>query len=77
MIRDARHAHLIVIINRNIKLYYDCHDNHEIDETAACKVDCYFKRSYAQSKILDRQNRDVPTARRLGVCQIHAHALTA
>ena len=50
MIRDARHAHLIVIINRNIKLYYDCHNNHEIDETAACKVDCYFKRSYAQSR---------------------------
>src|SRR5689334_20396743 len=50
-LRDAKHAHLLVIINDEIKLYYDCHDSHEIDETAAGEVDCYFKRSYAQSRI--------------------------
>ena len=50
-LRDAKHAHLLVIVNDEIKLYYDCHDSHEIDETAASKVDCYFKRSYDQSRI--------------------------
>ena len=50
-LRDAKHAHLLVILNDEIKLYYDCHDSHEIDETAAGEVDCYFKRSYAQSRI--------------------------
>lgn len=50
-LRDARHAHLLVIVNDSIKLYYDCHDSHEIDESAVNEVDCYFKRSYAQSTI--------------------------
>jgi hypothetical protein len=52
-LRHARRAHLLVIINGNVKLYYDSHDSFEIDEGVACDVDCYFKRSYAQSKIPD------------------------
>jgi hypothetical protein len=50
-LRDASHTHLLVIVNRRIRLYYDCHDSYEIDEPAAQEVDCYFKRSYAQSKL--------------------------
>ena len=50
-LRDAKHAHLLVILNDEIKLYYDFHDSYEIDETAACEVDYYFKRSYAPSRI--------------------------
>jgi len=52
-LRDARQAHLLVIVNGNTKLYYDCHDSHEIDESAAAEVDCYFKRSYAKAAIPD------------------------
>lgn len=58
-LRDARHAHLLVIINGNTRLYYDCHDSYEIDESAACEVDGYFKRSYAQTKIPDRHKPKV------------------
>jgi hypothetical protein len=50
-LRDARDAHLLVVVNHNIKLYYDCHDSYEIDVRAANEVDYYFKRSYAESKI--------------------------
>jgi hypothetical protein len=52
-LRDARRTHLRVIVNRNINLYYDCHDSYEIDESMAEQVDCYFKRSYARSGIPD------------------------
>jgi len=52
-LRDARQMHLLVIANRNIRLYYDCHDSYEIDESAAGQVDCYFKRSFAESRIPD------------------------
>jgi len=50
-LRDARHAHLLVIVNGSIKLYYDCHDSYEIEESAVRDVDYYFKRSYTQSTI--------------------------
>lgn len=50
-LRDAGHAHLLVIVNDNIKLYYDTHDSHEIDEAAAREVSFYFKRSYADHEI--------------------------
>jgi hypothetical protein len=50
-LRDARHAHLLVLLNDSIKLYYDTHDSHEIDEEAAAAADYYFKRSYAPSKV--------------------------
>jgi hypothetical protein len=50
-LRNAKDTHVLVIINSGIRLYYDCHDSFEIDENAASEVDCYFKRSYAQSTI--------------------------
>lgn len=50
-LRDARQSHLLVVVNGNLKLYYDCHDSHEIDEHAAREVDYYFKRSYQPSSI--------------------------
>lgn len=50
-LRDARNAHVVVLVNRDVKLYYDCHDSCEIDETAAREVDYYFKRSYAESEV--------------------------
>ncbi|MEK6336561.1 MAG: glycosyltransferase [Acidobacteriota bacterium] len=52
-LRDAKHAHLTVIVNAGIKFYYDCHDSYEINEAAAGEVDCYFKRSYAPTMIPD------------------------
>src|SRR5262249_25684819 len=50
-LRDARHAHLQVILNRNSRLYFDCHDSFEIDEDGAGEVDCYFKRSYVRPAV--------------------------
>jgi len=50
-LRDARHAHLLVVVNRDTKVYYDCHDSYEIDEHVAEYVNCYFKRSYARPKV--------------------------
>jgi hypothetical protein len=52
-LRDARGTHLLVVVNGDTRLYYDCHDSHEIDEPAALEVDRYFKRSYAPDKIPD------------------------
>lgn len=52
-LRDARKMYLLVIVNRDVRLYYDCHDSYEIDESASEQVDCYFKRSYAPSRIPD------------------------
>jgi len=49
-LRDARSAHVLVLVNE-VKLYYDCHDGHEIDEAAAREVDYYFKRSYAEPEV--------------------------
>jgi len=50
-LKDAKRTHLLVIVNDKLKLYYDCHDSHEIDEHAASDVDYYFKRSYKPSTI--------------------------
>jgi len=50
-LRDARGTHLLVVVNGDTRLYYDCHDSHEIDEAAALEVDRYLKRSYAADKI--------------------------
>jgi len=52
-LRDARLAHLLVVVNGSLKLYYDNHDSDEIDRDAAEAVDCYFKRSYSRSRIPD------------------------
>ena len=56
-LRSAREAHLLVVVNGNTRLYYDCHDSHEIDENAAAEVDFYFKRSYATTRIPDTLSR--------------------
>src|SRR5947199_349563 len=50
-LRDAGRAHLPVIVNGEVKLFYDTHDSYEIDEGAAGEVDLYFKRSYAHARI--------------------------
>src|SRR5262245_25341183 len=52
-LRNARQAHALVVVNHNIRLYYDCHDSHEIDLSAADEVDCYFKRSYSSAAVPD------------------------
>jgi hypothetical protein len=50
-LRDASDAHLSVIVNRAIHLFYDCHDSYEIDEEAASSVHYYFKRSFDPGNI--------------------------
>jgi hypothetical protein len=50
-LRDAGQAHLLVVVNGRLKLYYDPHDSFEVDEDAAGDVDFYFKRSYAPRKL--------------------------
>jgi hypothetical protein len=46
-LRDAWRAHLQVVVNDRLKLFYDVHDSFEIDELALARSDAYFKRSYA------------------------------
>jgi hypothetical protein len=52
-LRDARLAHLLVVVNGSVKLYYDNHDSDEIDCDVAEGVDSYFKRSYSRPRIPD------------------------
>ncbi len=52
-LRDARQAHLLVVVNGSVRLYYDNHDCDEIDGDVAEGVDCYFKRSYSRRRISD------------------------
>src|SRR4051812_29016799 len=52
-LRDARLGHLMVVVNGGIKIHYDNHDSHEIDENAAEGVDAYFKRSYSRPRVPD------------------------
>jgi hypothetical protein len=52
-LRDVRLAHLLVVVNGSVKLYYDNHDSDEIDGNAAESVDYYFKRSYSRARIPD------------------------
>ncbi len=46
-LHDARLAHLSIVLNDSLKLYYDVHDSWEIDEEKLHQVDYYFKRSFA------------------------------
>lgn len=46
-LRDARKAHLCVILNSTIKLYYDVHDSWEIDEEKLDDSDFYFKCNFS------------------------------
>ena len=52
-LRDARLAHLLVVVNGSVKLFYDNHDSDEIDGDVAESVDFYFKRSYSSPRIPD------------------------
>src|SRR5262245_43788320 len=47
-LRDARLAHLMVVVDEAVRLYYDNHDSDEIDVDAAGRVDFYFKRSFSR-----------------------------
>jgi hypothetical protein len=49
--RDARLAHLLVVVNGSVRIYYDNHDSDEIDGDVAEGVDFYFKRSYSRRSI--------------------------
>ena len=46
-LRNARHAHLRLVLNQNIRVHYDTHDSWEVDEDFLSESDLYFKRSYA------------------------------
>jgi hypothetical protein len=52
-LRDARLAHLLIVVNGSVKLFYDNHDSYEIDGDMAEGVDFYFKRSYSRPRIPD------------------------
>ena len=52
-LRDAGRAHLRVIVNGRLSLYYDGHDSWEIDEDELCRSDFYFKRSYSPARYHD------------------------
>jgi hypothetical protein len=46
-LRDARQAHVRVVVNGALKLYYDVHDSYEIDHACLDDTDFYFKRSFS------------------------------
>jgi hypothetical protein len=50
-LRDARLAHLMVVVDDTVRLYYDNHDSDEIDMDAAERVDFYFKRSFSRRNL--------------------------
>jgi len=52
-LRDARQAHLRVILNNSLKLHYDAHDSWEIDQEYLSEADFYFKRSFSSSHLED------------------------
>src|SRR3990172_9428612 len=58
-LRDAKHAHLQVIINDTIKVYYDAHDSCEVDENILPEVYFYFKRSYLPESISDQHKAKI------------------
>lgn len=61
-LRDARHAHLSVVVNNSLRIHYDTHDSREIDEEYLNQTDYYFKRSYSPSHIshLNQQGKILP-----------------
>jgi hypothetical protein len=48
-LRDARHAHLRVLMDARLRLHYDTFDGKELDEEYLDGCDFYFKRSYDES----------------------------
>ena len=53
-LRDARHAHLRVVLDGRLRLHYDTFDGHEIDEEYLAQCDYYFKRSYDETYLRSR-----------------------
>jgi hypothetical protein len=51
-LRDARHAHLNVVVNDRVRVHYDTHDSWEIDEEFLRGADYYYKRSFAAERLL-------------------------
>jgi hypothetical protein len=51
-LRNARHAHLRVILNGNFRIHYDTHDSWEVDEEFLNQSDIYFKRSYSPARLM-------------------------
>ena len=50
-LRRAREAHLLLVVNDSLKLYFDMHDSRELDEEALDTCDVYFKRGFAPDSI--------------------------
>ncbi|MGR9086248.1 MAG: hypothetical protein ACU841_04140 [Gammaproteobacteria bacterium] len=50
-LKNARHAHLSIVINNVFRLHYDTHDAVEIDEEYLSQCDFYFKRSFSRQYI--------------------------
>ncbi len=46
-LRDARRAHLSVLVNGTLRFHYDAHDSWELDEPFLEASDLYFKRSFS------------------------------
>lgn len=65
-LRNARHAHLKVIVNGALRLHYDTHDSEDIDEEYLAQADYYFKRSYSEAH-LRRRGYDTTKIRPLGL----------
>jgi hypothetical protein len=47
----ARESAFRLLVERDLRLYIDVHDGHQIDEEAARSCDLYFKRSYAPDRL--------------------------
>lgn len=65
-LRDARHAHLRVVLNGSVRLHYDTFDGCEIDEEYFAQCDFYFKRSYDE-RYLRAQGYDTARILPLGL----------
>jgi len=65
-LRDARHAHVRVLVNGALRLHYDTFDGREIDEEYLAQCDYYFKRSYDEP-YLKNQGYDTAKIKPLGL----------
>ena len=57
-LRDARKAHLKVVVNSELTLHYDAHDSWEIDEEFLAGADYYFKRSFSEAHAQQLEARE-------------------
>jgi hypothetical protein len=65
-LRDARHAHLRVIVNGTLRLHYDTFDGREVDEEYLAQCDYYFKRSFDEAYLV-REGLDTRKIKPLGL----------